>query len=365
MHLMAKISTRKQKLILLILSIIISLTAMEFLLRATGKIWVYSRIIDMKGKPYIVAHSPYLPFTLPKRVRFRHQSIEYDIVYEFNHLGYRGYFPRSIKKPMYKERILFLGDSFTLGAGIELEETFVQLVQASLDPNRYEVINAAYHAGYSPDAYYAYLAKEGVELSPDVIIVVLYSGNDVSDMQDNLWLGTDGRGAPTRIMTIRMYMDFTGTLIHPPEALHPFMPWNHRITGLRNSHLFIAATQLINRIAGIPGFSDRLKRETVSMDEAWRRFDISIEAISQWCVENNAELFYILIPPDPGRENNAPVHDRIVDIVSNKNNRQLIDARSFLSREAYLARDAHFNNLGHTITARMIIDYLKKSGFVK
>jgi hypothetical protein len=362
---MAKISARKHKLILLILSIIISLTAMEFVLRATGKIWVYSRIINMKGRPYIVVHSPYLPFTLPKRVRFRHQSIEYDIVYEFNHLGYRGYFPRSIKKPAHKKRILFLGDSFTLGAGIELEETFVQQVQASLDLNRYEVINAAYHAGYSPDAYYAYLAKEGMELSPDVIIVVLYSGNDVSDMQDNLWLETDGRGAPTRIMTVRMYMDITGMLIHPPEALHPFMPWNHRIPGLRDSHLFIAATQLINRMAGIPGFSDRLKGETVSMDEAWRRFEIFVEAISRWCADNDAGIFFILIPPDPGRENNAPVHDRIVDIVRNKYGQQLIDARSFLSMEAYLARDAHFNNVGHAITARTIMDYLEKTGFVK
>lgn len=362
---MVKLSDRKQKVLLLVLSIVISLIAMEFVLRATGKIRTYSGIIGMKGRPYIVDHSPYLPFTLPKRVRFRHQSVEYDIVYEFNHLGYRGYYPRSIKKPAHRKRILFVGDSFTLGAGIELEKTFVHRVQTSLDGKEYEVINAAYHAGYSPDAYYAYLAGEGAALSPDVVIVVLYSGNDVSDMRENLWLGTDGRGAPTRIMTVRMYMDVTGSLIHPPDALHPFMPWNHRIPGLRESRLFVAAAQLVNRAAGIPGFSDRLKGETVSIDEAWRRFTISVGAITRWCAEHNADLLYVLIPPDPRRENNAPVHERIANIVRDTHGRPPIDARSFLSGEAYLARDAHFNNAGHAITARFIIDYLKQSGLVE
>jgi hypothetical protein len=166
-------------------------------------------------------------------------------------------------------------------------------------------------------------------------------------------------------MTIRLYMDYRGSLIHPPEALEPFLPWNFRIAALRNSHLFIAVTELINRAAGITSFTDRLKRERVPMEEAWRRFDVAVESIDRWCTANGAELFFMLIPPDPSRENNEPVHRRMAEIIRDASGRPVIDTRPFLSREAYLSRDAHFNEHGNAIVARIIIDYLEENRLVK
>ena len=173
------------------ISLLLSLVVMEIILRHYRRFKTYDEIAHLKGKPYLADYSPYLPFTLPKNVSFRHRNREFNIVYRINKHGYRGKFPQSINKPPHQKRILICGDSFTLGWGNKLKETFVQQIQDFLSSEKYSVINAAYHAGYSPDSYYAYLVKEGIKLNPDIVIFVLYTGNDVTDMLDNEWLETD------------------------------------------------------------------------------------------------------------------------------------------------------------------------------
>ena len=37
---------------------------------------------------------------------------------------------------------------------------------------------------------------------PDVVVVILYSGNDVHEMRDNVWESLDERGMPLRLETI-------------------------------------------------------------------------------------------------------------------------------------------------------------------
>ena len=111
---------------------------MEFILRHFDKIKTYTEIVNLKGKPYIAAHSSYLPFTLPKNISFPHRTSEFEVVYDINNYGYRGNFPRSIRKPQNRKRILIVGDSFTFGWGNDIKNTFAQQIQDCLNPSNIE-----------------------------------------------------------------------------------------------------------------------------------------------------------------------------------------------------------------------------------
>ncbi len=138
---------------------------------------------------------PLLPFGLiPGRYPIVHGG-----VVSINSLGYRGaeFAPA---KPPETLRILFVGDSFTFGYGVDDDQTLPRQVEAILRPQfpTIEVINAGFH-GYAPIHYELYLRTEGYALDPDLIVPVLYGGNDLSDMNYTFIedYGPDGR--PRRV----------------------------------------------------------------------------------------------------------------------------------------------------------------------
>jgi hypothetical protein len=346
---------------IMILSLLISLWVLEWVLdRYVPDIITYSEL-PKGGPPYPATSSPYLPSTLPKNVSFHHQTPEFDVVYEFNEYGYRGNFPQQISKPINKKRILICGDSFTLGWGNELDNTFVQQIQNYLNPLNYEVINAAHHAGYSPDSYYAYLVREGIKLDPDIVIVVLYSGNDVSDIQDNRWLEMDERGAPTRIETIRLYIDYQGNILDPEKL--GLLPWSYEIPVLNDSHLFIAITNILSKRS--PQLANGKTGDSLTEEEGWQRFSTVIKSITEICNENDIELVYVLIPHKRILAEGKQIHEQMVNIIQDQFNSRLIDMRPHLAGKAYFEMDAHFNELGNRITSQTIIDFLNENALIQ
>jgi len=102
----------------------------------------------------------------------RSKTKEWDINFSVNSLGLRDY-EYSLKKPESVFRILMLGDSFTEGYGVELEETFSKLLEKKLNidkKKKFEVINAGV-TGYSPLLEYQYLEKKGLQFQPDLVIL--------------------------------------------------------------------------------------------------------------------------------------------------------------------------------------------------
>lgn len=80
-------------------------------------------------------------------------------------------------------RILYLGDSVTIGFGIErVEDTYPYLVEGRLERElgtRVETVNSAVE-GWSPWQQLAYLRREGVRYQPD-LVVVGFVLNDVTE----------------------------------------------------------------------------------------------------------------------------------------------------------------------------------------
>jgi lysophospholipase L1-like esterase len=103
-----------------------------------------------------------------------------------NELGLRRDIATAIPKPHALRRVLVLGDSQTDGY-VANPESFSALLEASLRgalaTDAVEVLNAGV-SGYSPVQEKAWYETHGAELAPDVVVLVLYAGNDVVDLAD-------------------------------------------------------------------------------------------------------------------------------------------------------------------------------------
>src|SRR5262245_11305743 len=78
------------------------------------------------------------------------------------------------EKPADVKRILMLGDSVTLGWGVDFDQTTSKQLEASLNlsngPRKYEVINAGV-GNYNTQMEVQYFFNEGLKYSPDMVIL--------------------------------------------------------------------------------------------------------------------------------------------------------------------------------------------------
>ncbi len=86
-----------------------------------------------------------------------------------------------IPKPPGVFRILALGDSFTVGANVEQDDAYPQVLERLLNDSgkgRIEVVNAGV-GGWSPFQYAQFLDNYGLRYEPDLVLVGLFVGNDI------------------------------------------------------------------------------------------------------------------------------------------------------------------------------------------
>src|SRR5262245_7562821 len=90
--------------------------------------------------------------------------------------GHRGLF-RSYEKRHDKFRILTLGDSQTEAVQVGEEDLFTARIEQA-DPH-FEVLNAGV-GGYNTVQEYLYLASEGLQFNPDLVLL-MFMENDLTD----------------------------------------------------------------------------------------------------------------------------------------------------------------------------------------
>ena len=75
-------------------------------------------------------------------------------------------------------RILFLGDSFTFGRyGVTIAQTFPKILEKKLNAPHFRVINTGV-PGYDTYQESLYLKNQGIKLTPDMVILNFFVGND-------------------------------------------------------------------------------------------------------------------------------------------------------------------------------------------
>lgn len=282
------------------LSLVVTLVLLLVLELCSGlflrRVATYSEILHRFGPPYPVARSDYLPFTTPSSVVLDsaaddHAGGRFGRL-EFNRFGYRGPDPAALEKPAGVKRLLVLGDSFVLGWGIDDEEDTIpgQLrARLAAEGQRWEVVNGGYRGGHAPDAYHAFLRREGIALQPDAVVIVLFTGNDLNDVANHRWLETDERGGPTRLDTIRFYTDFTGGILDPR-----CLPARYHWPILRESRLFLALCRAWEKlVAGAGSLPLVTLGDPLPESEARERFEQCTEATVAMLRERSIPVVYV------------------------------------------------------------------------
>jgi hypothetical protein len=120
--------------------------------------------------------------------------------YDFSHdsYGFRG--AKEYRGPKTAPRVLFLGDSYTYGVGVNDDQAFPHQVEAILNAKGYaaEMINAG-NPGKGTDYELKLLQTLGPALKPDLVVVCFY-WNDFSDNNEGEYfrLGKNGELIPKK-----------------------------------------------------------------------------------------------------------------------------------------------------------------------
>ncbi len=135
---------------------------------------------------------------------------EFRATTDVNSLGMRDQ-EYAIAKPPGVRRIVVLGDSFVEGWQLPLEKNFTKLLEKQFNQSgstRYQVLNMGV-SGYNLAQYYLKLANDVEQYQPDMVIMVVYLGNDIIDTVPGL--GFERHDKPTYTLN-------NGQLVlHPPD----------------------------------------------------------------------------------------------------------------------------------------------------
>ena len=131
--------------------------------------------------------------------RYWHTSPEMRVQFRINSMGIRSDREYSFEKPEGIIRIVGLGDSFTQGYEVEVEETYLYRLEEMLRARGLpvEVINLGV-SGYGTAEELIMLREFGLRFDPDVVIVGHYQNDLADNVRSNLY-GLDESGELIRV----------------------------------------------------------------------------------------------------------------------------------------------------------------------
>ena len=157
----------------LLLSLLVSLGAIEGFLRYQDHQIAQSDQMD----PGLILFDPELGWRLTPHWSGSHQHYDFNVDYHIDYTGIRADPQDARDRP----RVAVMGDSFTFGLGVADTETFVSLLNAD-EETAGSYVNLGV-PGYSTDQEYLLFKEIGKSIAPDVVLLVVYLGNDLFDNQ--------------------------------------------------------------------------------------------------------------------------------------------------------------------------------------
>lgn len=135
-----------------------------------------------------------------------------------NDLGFRDAAPRLAPKRPGEFRIVVLGDSFTVSAGVDYARIYTTLLEQRLKEKHpgARVINLAV-GGYNVVQYAAVLEEVALGLEPDMVLVALYPENDFSmdTYEENFRLASGDTAADAPwYQTTYVYRAYLGKVVN-------------------------------------------------------------------------------------------------------------------------------------------------------
>lgn len=308
----------------------------------------------------LYAKDPELDFVLAPKISGVSKSPEWNVKVETNSIGIR---ERELtKKAIGERRILILGDSFTFGSGVEVEEVYPRQVEGFLQsgglPN-FTVINAGVPA-YSTFQEVIWFERIVDLIQPDAVILGFFLGND---FHDNILLNKydviSGYLVTKSVHGSRLSL--TERLGIPPEIKIMLRTKLHLYVFLMN----IWSTTLVR--AGLADtdemfeiYQENLTQKTMEIISKTRD---ALSRLTALCHKRSLPLGLVLIPDgrvaeilDQKRgyqfERPAKIVSKLVEIEGIP----VLDlSRDFKEKsDLYFPVDGHWNAKGHLVAGRII-----------
>jgi hypothetical protein len=135
----------------------------------------------------------------PPRSQAIYESSEFNFTSKINSMGFR-----DREYPIEKEsayRIITIGDSFTYGWGVEIDDVWSKILERELRRAGVDVEVLNLGRGGAYPASYAQVAKKAVPLlRPDLVIICVLQGDDlaqtIAHMEKNTWGDEKSPGSP-------------------------------------------------------------------------------------------------------------------------------------------------------------------------
>jgi hypothetical protein len=318
---------------------------------------------------------PNYDWVLPIKKNYSYQWItdEFNVLVKTNAKGLRENF-----EVIYSSiKILFFGDSFTFGHGVNNEERFSKVFAGMLDGyNQNQIVNFSYKNGFQPE-HYEFILKNVTEIRPNKLIIGLYLGNDLfADIQETKYNFQNNKLE----LPYRLILEKGQFLTNPLKHARPWLYLSkYSYTGkliiklINRTHF---RTYLYNDgFAGVnaPNPKD-LELGNINLKN--NRAIKSLIRINKIIKDRQGELFVLLIPQNfyfsdfnphihPSLRNDLPA------VRSNKNlkktilkfcvdnNINCIDPSATLTASDYFFKDGHWNANGHLKVGKLLFEKLK------
>jgi hypothetical protein len=243
---------------------------------------------------------------------------------QINSLGLRDT-EHPYQKPPGVFRILMLGDSFTEALDVKLEESYPYLVEQCLTDRLnmpVEVINAGV-SGYGTPEEYLFYINEGVKYQPDLVVWMLYTGNDFTDLFRNLetrlvagfggyqfrldagklektwvsWAYPHNENVTWPELLLRRYSRVWRVLAYPESKIYwAYRDWR---AGLDKSGEATAAEQPLDwrYYMHTANFSES-EDVPPEVRQAWKLFWAVVDELHARVIGNDQQLVSVIIPAD-------------------------------------------------------------------
>lgn len=172
---------------------VLCLIALETALRTS---WPQLETIVDSNAPSLSTPDREIGAVLRPEVRMVVRSGEFTVEYQTNNLGLRGRTKYQAERDAGVRRILLLGDSFTFGQGVSLEDLWTVRLERNLNQSGspVEVVNAGIPS-YDTRQQFLFLQRIAPQLNPDAVVLVflpndLYSDNVPSEESGEMELTT-------------------------------------------------------------------------------------------------------------------------------------------------------------------------------
>ncbi|MFH1798490.1 MAG: hypothetical protein ABH844_04010 [Candidatus Omnitrophota bacterium] len=290
-----------------------------------------------------------------------------------NSFGFRDRIVRDVPLKTGKYRVLFIGDSFTEGIGLEYKDTFVGIIDEALSKKGIETLNAS-ATSYSPIIYWRklkYLIEDrGLEFNELVVFL------DISDTQDEAeyYFLDEAGNVGAREIKKKKEKDLIARLKRLPDKIDDIIKDNFLFlyAAIKNSR------DLIFKITGCKKYAVNLPRGRWTIDEelfngfgktGMEKMELYMDKVHTLASSHNIKMTVAVYPwPDQIMSGDLnSIHVTFWRDWCDKNNLEFINYfpyfvkgdtekdRARILDEYFIPGDVHWNEKAHKLIANVFL----------